>query len=189
MKHDRTEERSALDALVQSRLSRRTAVKSLLAGGAAAAASGVVPMRLLSDAALAAAGDPSTLTFTQCSHVIKEDHHVAPGYESQVLMRWGDKVLPDAPEWDPKNLSGDAQEKQFGYNADFVAFMPLPAGSNNSDHGLLCVSHEYTDAELMYSGMSKKTKVQDMTKEQTDVDISAHGHSVVEIKKDGNKWA
>jgi uncharacterized protein len=137
MRKDHEDQRSALDHIILNRLSRRTAVKGLLAGGAAAVTSGAVPMRFLSDAALAAAGDPSTLTFAQADHVIREDHHVAPGYEAQVLIRWGDKVLADAPEWDPNNLSGDAQEKQFGYNCDFVAFMPLPQGSNNSDHGLL----------------------------------------------------
>ena len=179
---------TALDALIRNRLSRRSVMKSLLAGGAAAAAGGVVPMRLLTDTALAAAGDPSSLTFKQAEHVIREDHHVAPGYDAQVLIRWGDKVLADAPEWDPANLTAEAQEKQFGYNNDFIAYMPLPAGSENSEHGLLCVNHEYTDAELMFPGLTSKTKVAEMTRAQTDVDISAHGHSVIEIRKTGNTW-
>ncbi len=180
--------RDHLGDIIAARMSRRAAVRGLLAGGAAAAASGVVPLRVFSKAALAAAGDPSTLTFRQAEHAIMDDHHVAPGYSAQVLIRWGDKVLGDAPEWSPSAQSADAQEKQFGYNNDFVAFLPLPAGSQSSDHGLLCVNHEYTDAELMFPGLTIKDKLDKLTREQVDIEMAAHGHTVIEIRKTGGNW-
>ncbi|HAK62624.1 MAG TPA: hypothetical protein DCO82_05210, partial [Alphaproteobacteria bacterium] len=43
--------------------------------------------------------------------------------------------------FDPLHQTAAAQERQFGYNNDFVAFLPLPPGSKNSGNGLLCVNH------------------------------------------------
>jgi hypothetical protein len=104
------------------------------------------------------------------------------------LIRWGDKVLADAPAFDVAAQSAAAQEKQFGYNCDFIAYMPLPLGSDNSENGLLCINHEYTGAELMFPGLTEETKLERMTKEQVEVELAAHGHSVIEIRKQGGTW-
>ena len=63
---------------------------------------------------------PSSFTFREVPHVLDETHHVADGYDVQVLIRWGDPVLPGAPAFDPMAQSAAAQEKQFGYNNDFL---------------------------------------------------------------------
>lgn len=174
----------ALGPVVEIRLSRRDALRGLVAGAAMLP----LPVMLTSRVALAAA-DPSSLTFKQAEHVIKDDHHVAPGHKLQVLIRWGDAVTVDAPTFDPADQSADAQEKQFGYNNDFVGFLPLPVGSNSGNHGLLCISHEYTNAELMFPGLTIKDKVARLTKDKVDIEMAAHGFSVIEIKKDGGAWA
>jgi secreted PhoX family phosphatase len=94
--------------LVNARLSRR----GMLRGFAGGVAAGVMGGTFASRVALAAAeNDPSTLKFEQPQHVILDDHQVAPGYRADVLIRWGDKVLPDAPEWDPNNQTADAQAR------------------------------------------------------------------------------
>ena len=110
---------------------------------------------------------------------------MAPGYSAQVLIRWGDPVLADAPAWSPTAQSADAQAQQFGYNNDFVGYFPLPRGSDSSDHGLLHVNHEYTDPSLMFAGWS--TEVQ--TPEQTQIELMAHGGSTIEIQKTDGAWA
>ncbi len=80
------------------------------------------------------------------------------------------------------------QLKQFGYNNDFIAFMPLPAGSNSSDNGLLWVNHEYTELHMMFPGLDPKTMVEQATKEMVDVELAAHGGSIIELRKTGERW-
>src|SRR3546814_13930167 len=60
---------------------------------------------------------------------------------------WGDPLFADSPEFDPLKQSAAAQVRQFGYNNDFIGYVGLPFGSDNPDHGLLCVNHEYTSTE------------------------------------------
>ena len=170
--------------LIESRLSRRTALK----GMAVFATAGAFGAPFL--VAKPAAAATSSLTFKEIAHAFPpiKGVEVSPGYSTQVLIRWGDKATGDAPDFDVNNQTAAAQEKQFGYNNDFMAYMPLPAGSDNSEHGLLCVSHEYTNPWLMWPVGGKKGSYDRLTKEQVDVEIAAHGHSIVEIKKVGAEW-
>src|SRR6266508_895431 len=70
--------------------------------------------------------------FPEIQHGVDERHHVAPGYAADVLIRWGDPVLPGAPRFDPLRQTVEAQAIQFGYNNDYVGYVPLPAGSRSS---------------------------------------------------------
>jgi uncharacterized protein len=167
--------------LHKARMSRRAALK----GFVTTAAFGAVGGTLTSKIALAAASDPSTLTFSSLAQSIKEDQQVAPGYSARVLIRWGDPVVADAPAWNPTAQSAAAQAQQFGYNNDFVGYFPLPRGSDSSDHGLLHVNHEYTDPSLMFAGWSAEAQ----TPEQTQIELMAHGGSTIEIQKTNAAWA
>ena len=128
--------------VIASRLSRRDLATGLLAASAIAAT--------LSPLALATAGRaraqmPSTtpsFNFPEVAAGVDEKHYVADGYDSDVLIRWGDAVLPGAPPFDPARQTAAGQAKQFGYNNDYLGFLPL---DGKSDHGLLVVNHEYTN--------------------------------------------
>jgi secreted PhoX family phosphatase len=187
--------------LARTRMSRRTALKGFVTTAAVGAFGGTLTSRF----ALAAEGGPSTLGFQSLEQVIKEDHQVAPGYSANVLIRWGDPVLPDVPEFDPMNQTADAQAKQFGYNCDYLAYFPLPRGSDNSEHGLLHVNHEYTSQELMFPGWAKldaaegkpdeekadaiaEASLAAQTPEQTRVEMMAHNGSVIEVRKENGAW-
>jgi len=166
--------------IVEARMSRRR----ILAGLGAAAAFGLVGQNMVSRRALAA-GARSTLGFTETPHVYDSTHHVAPGYDAKVLLRWGDAVEAGAPPFDPMNQTAAAQAKQFGYNCDYIGFLPLPAESKNGDRGLLTVNHEYTNPHLMFPDVARNQK---LTKAQAEIEMAAHGHSIVEIVKQDGAW-
>jgi uncharacterized protein len=103
---------------------------------------------------------------------------VPNGYDWSVLIRWGEAVLPGAPEFAFDRQSYAAQLRQFGYNNDFVAMLPL-----GRDEALLYVNHEYTNEELMFPGF---TGLENLTTEQIRIAMAAHGGSVVEIERVGD---
>jgi len=114
---------------------------------------------------------------------------VADGHEIQTVIRWGDPILADGPGFDAARVTAEAQARQFGYNNDYLDFFPLPAGSRNSDHGLLVVNHEYTNANLMFSGLGPLREARArLNATQAAAEIAAHGGSVVEVKREGGVW-
>ncbi|MBL8698681.1 MAG: PhoX family phosphatase [Alphaproteobacteria bacterium] len=169
---------------IQTVISRRM----LLAAGAAGA---VAAIAAPSTAQAQAGGRAvSTLKFKDVKHGMDDKIHVAEGYRADVLIRWGDPIAKDAPDFVPGKVDAAAQEKQFGYNCDFLAYQPLPYGSRSSSRGLLCSNHEYTNNELMWPGIPVRNNGdKGLTKEQVEHDMSAHGLSVVEVRKSGGKWS
>ncbi len=171
-------------SVIERRYGRRDVLKGLLAGTALVAAGNSLP---------AAAESASRFHFKEISHGVDRTHHVAEGYDVDVLIRWGDPVTADAPAFDPYKQTAEAQRKQFGYNNDYTAFMPLPLGSANGNHGLLFVNHEYTNEELMFPGLgrqdTKEAAFAGMTADLVAIEMAAHGLSVVEIQKTAaGKW-
>ncbi len=110
---------------------------------------------------------------------------VAPGYRAEVLLAWGDPIVPGAPPFDRERPTPEAQALQFGYNADYVGFMPLPRGSLTPDHGLLVVNHEFTNPELMY----REFDLKNISPRKVAVQLEAVGLSIVEIFSDQDgRW-
>jgi hypothetical protein len=171
--------------LIERRLGRRGALRGLFGIGAAA----TLGHELLGSTALAQETGPSSLTFKEVVHGLDKTHHIPEGYEAQVVIRWGDPVIAGAPAFDPANLSVAAQEKQFGYNCDYIGLYPLPAGSTVGDRFLMVVNHEYTNTNLMFAGMGEgrasRTKA---SKAQVEIEMAAHGGSAIEIAREGTAW-
>lgn len=180
-----------LGDVIAARLSRRDLMSGLLAVTAVTAT--VSPVALMSATRARAQetkASASAFNFAELAAGSDETHHVAEGYDADVLIRWGDKVLSDAPAFDPKAQTGEAQAKQFGYNNDFLGYIPL---EGKSDHGLLVVNHEYTNRELMFPGVGlqqlPEVAYKDMTPALVAIEMMAHGGSVIEVKKADGKWA
>ncbi|TBZ14366.1 PhoX family protein [Rhizobium leguminosarum] len=174
--------------IIGKRFSRRNFLQGSLAVSAIAAT--VSPIALMSvDEARAADNKGSAFNFSEVEAGVDDKHHIAEGYDADILLRWGDAVLPGAPQFDPAKQTADAQSKQFGYNNDYVGFIPL---EGSSEHGLLVVNHEYTNPHLMFPGLVQvvdgKIKQGALSKEQVDVEMAAHGGTIVEIRKTGGKW-
>ena len=56
--------------------------------------------------------------------------------------------MAEAPAFEPNSQTGASQSKQFGYNNDFLDYLPI----EGSRRGLLVVNHEYTSTELLFPG-------------------------------------
>jgi uncharacterized protein len=181
--------------IIAERLSRRDLVKGVLAVSAMTAA--VSPLALLATEQASAQGASTTpsFDFKEVAAGVDDKHYVAEGYDAEILIRWGDPVLEGAPAFDPGNLTKDGQAKQFGYNNDYLGYFPLPGAANPSEHGLLCVNHEYTNEELMFPGLGRQdarrgstTPFARMTQAIAEVEMMAHGGSVLEVRKTGGRW-
>ncbi|MCP1199462.1 PhoX family phosphatase [Notoacmeibacter sp. MSK16QG-6] len=169
--------------IINRRYSRRGFLQGTLATSAIAVT--VSPLALIAaEKANAEEMGKGSFSFEEIAAGVDENHHVASGYNAKILLRWGDPVLADAPEFDPQNHSAAAQEKQFGYNNDYVGFIPL---EGSDDRGLLVVNHEYTNPELMFPGAAVERDdeivIDEWTKEMVDIEMAAHGGTVIEIEK------
>jgi secreted PhoX family phosphatase len=109
---------------------------------------------------------------------------VPDGYVAEVLYAWGDPVSEGAPFKADSTNSAEEQALQAGMHHDGIHFFPLPAGSDSSTRGLLAVNHEYTDDGLLHPGGMEPWTADKVAKSQ-----AAHGVSVVEVARQGDRWA
>ncbi|WP_017557306.1 PhoX family protein [Nocardiopsis baichengensis] len=181
-------------------VSRRNALRAGAVGAGAAAGFAALGGLAAPASAKPGRGDPR-LTFKGLKSTpgTRPDAVEVPwGYRHRVVISWGDPVLPDAPEFDFDGQTPEAQAKQFGYNCDYVGFVPLDRGHGHGKgkgkghgngkgyghrprRGLLWVNHEYTNENLMFREFSNDTA----TEEQMRIAMAAHGGSVVEIVRMG----
>jgi secreted PhoX family phosphatase len=178
-----------LGDVIATRYERRDVLKGALG---VAAISATLRWAALGAIGRAEAQENSRYIFKEVEAGSTPEHVVAEGYDADILMRWGDKVLPGAPDFDPAKQTGAAQKLQFGYNSDYLGYFPMRGSENPSAHGLLVVNHEYTNEELMFPGLGrqdrKEVAFKKMTPEIVAVEKAAHGGSVLEIRRDNGKW-
>lgn len=164
--------------------------RKLLQGSAAVGAATLAPLGLLASGNAAAANRlprAGMLGFQSVPFSTTDEVIVPPGYSARALYRWGDAVgiAGKMPAF-KKDGSNSALEQayQAGMHHDGIAFFPLPLGSDNSNHGLLAMNHEYIDNGLLFAD---GTATWDLTKARKAQ--NAMGVSVVEVKKDANgQW-
>lgn len=108
------------------------------------------------------------------------DRIVVPeNYTSYVIAKWGDPIHADAPEFNVRRQTGEAQAQQIGFNCDFLGFFPL----DGENRALLCVNFEYTSGSDMFREYRPG-----LDKEQADVEIAAHGGAVLEVQRKQGEW-
>ena len=176
--------------VIAARFNRRDIMRGAL--GFTAIAATMSPLAFAAGRARAQTA-ASEFDFPEIEAGVSRTHMVADGYDADILIRWGDPVLKDAPAFDPANQTAEAQARQFGYNNDFIGHVPHPDAPEDPDRLLMVVNHEYTNEELMFPGLG----VQDgeaafaaTTKELVDIEIAAHGGTVIEIRRGADgKWS
>jgi len=168
-----------LESLMQKRVSRRAFVGSGAAVVASTTLTGCFDWKSwFGDAA------SGGLVFEEVPKNNDINHRITAGYNVQRVLSWGDALVDSISPFDPKTLDASAQQKRFGYNNDYIAYMPLSEGEKASQHGLLCVNHEYTNSYLMFDGLTAKNRIEKITDEQVRVMQESLGCSVVEVKQD-----
>ncbi|MDP1616924.1 PhoX family phosphatase [Phenylobacterium sp.] len=143
---------------------------------------GAAALSLAPVAASAAGG----LGFPPLSLSIGPREAIAAGYRRDIVLRWGDPLWSNAAPFDPSRPDSDAAARQFGFNNDYTAFLPLEDGE--PDRGLLVVNHEYPNPHLMFGALQEASAAAEMSLEQVRVTMAACGMSVVELRRANGVW-
>jgi secreted PhoX family phosphatase len=179
----------ASDDTIGAVIARRYTRRDVLGGSlGVAAATALFGTAALTAGCGPARGASAAFAFREVANGADETHHVAEGYDADILLRWGDPLADGLPAFDPRNLTAADQARRFGYNNDFVGFFPL---DEKGTRGLLCVNHEYTSPEVMFPGVEgrpDRNDFADIGQLRVEVEMAAHGASVVEIALAGGKW-
>jgi uncharacterized protein len=165
-----------LGYLIQKRLERRLLLQTMTGLFAVSC----VPKIDKQPTTLSKVPNNSSFDFNNLPPQLDQDHHVSDGHSVQVLLSWGDAIFHGMQPFDSSTLSAEQQEKRFGYNNDYLAYLELEKG-----RGLLVVNHESTIAGLMFAGQEGYV-AKDIN--FASVEMMAHGLSVVEILLEDNRW-
>ncbi|MBX2847613.1 MAG: PhoX family phosphatase [Acidiferrobacterales bacterium] len=171
----------ALSSLVEKRLSRRLFLAGLGSvgigttglSGCSGTQNTVTTLDLEAD-------DSPQFTFAEISRGSDGLHHVPEGYEADVLIRWGDPLFQDAPNFNPTQQSAETQVQQFGYNNDFIGFIPI-----DDDHAILFVNHESSSTKDMFP---KEQRIEgSATRIKTE--MASQGNSIIALRRSNGRWS
>ncbi|HEY4616297.1 MAG TPA: PhoX family phosphatase, partial [Citricoccus sp.] len=107
-----------------------------------------------------------------------DDMTVPRGYDWEPIIRWGDPLFKDSPEFDAAAQTGESQAAQFGYNCDYL---DVVSDGRSGRSGYLVSNHEYTNENIMFP----PEYIASNPKDVVEAAIAAHGLSVVELRRDG----
>ncbi|HSO91352.1 MAG TPA: PhoX family phosphatase [Arthrobacter sp.] len=99
---------------------------------------------------------------------------VPEGFTWQPVIRWGDPMFKDAPDFDLDKQSAAAQARQFGYNVDYTDILEIPGSKGR--RAVLFANHEYTNEAIMFPASMPAADVR-------EIGAAAHGLSVVELER------
>mgnify|MGYP006089626811 CR=1 FL=1 len=183
---------NSFQEICERRFSRRDLLKSGLVVGAGASLGGLAACQPndgpdIKANSNGAASVQSNYAFEEIEHGIDENHHVAADHTAEILIRWGDPIFADAPEFDPNHQTAAKQLQQFGFNNDFIGYISLSPEAGQDERALLCVNHEYPNHGLMFPNFGVNRR-DSLTREQMEISQAASGNSIVEVSRTGNKW-
>jgi secreted PhoX family phosphatase len=160
-------------------LSRRR----FLGAGALGAAALFLGGNLLSRSVLAdSIGQASRLLgFTGIAAATSDAITLPPGYQSRVLISWGQPLHAGGPAFDPSgNGTAQAQEEQFGDNNDGMSLFPFPG---EADRALMAINNEYTNYRYLFAHGGHPKSADDVHKA-----LASEGVSVIEVQRRNGQW-
>ena len=171
-------------------VARRAVLKGAAVGSGALVLGGLAPAAVAGSASTGATAgasaaaerrvsdDLAKVTFTPVRPNRRDAVVTAPGFDHEVVMRWGDRVVHGAPDFDVHAQTAEAARMQFGYNCDYVGVHPLrDRAKDHKDRVLLVVNHEYTDEQIMFPADAYTAQ------EIAEISLANHGMSVVELRR------
>ncbi|MCI4665345.1 MAG: PhoX family phosphatase [Neomegalonema sp.] len=166
-------EENDFDRIVEAAIDRRGFLGGALAFGSFTALGGALT-------ASTAEASADRFAFTQIPTNGDDAVTVPAGYKVDILVRWGDPLWSDAPEFDHATRGTAAsQERAFGDNTDGMDVF------SHQGKTLLVVNNEYTNRSIIWGANPDQ-------KAANDDDIAkgmlAHGVSVVEIAPVDGAW-
>jgi uncharacterized protein len=162
--------------------SRRGMLRAGAVVAVAAAGNAMLPAAAVANPATAGAQPASTAPeppgtrFTPVEPNLRDEVVTAPGYRQRLVIRWGDPILPGAPEFDFAAQNEERQSRQFGFNNDFCGLVPL----NGNRRWLMVNNHEYSSEPFMWRNYDPDNP----TERQVRVGWAAHGMSVVVVERE-----
>lgn len=161
------------DAIVDAAITRRGFLNGSLIVGTAAFLAGTSAF-----SSKTLAGD--RFGFDGIAANTKDTITVPKGYEWQVVVRWGDPMWSDAPQFEPLTRgTATSQARAFGDNNDGMSLF------HKDGKNVIVVNNEYTNQKVMW-GNRKGNLPQDA--DDIVKGMNAHGVSVLEIIQQDGKW-
>ena len=113
-----------------------------------------------------------------------DDVIVPDGYDWAPIISWGDPLWSDTAEFDFDAQTPEKQRRQAGYNCDYLHLTRGNGRNTSTSYGLLVFNNEYTNDNLMFRDY---TSAGDLTVEQLEIIMAAHGMTIVEVERRGPK--
>ncbi|WP_370304331.1 PhoX family phosphatase, partial [Pseudooceanicola sp.] len=165
------------DRVVERAISRRGFLGGALAFGSGAAVMGTAFLK----GSTAMAQQTSRFAFEQLAPQTDGAVHVPQGYSWKTLVRWGDALFSDAPDFDPvQGVPTEGSDRVFGENTDGMELF------NVGGREILVINSEYTnnDINLPSEQDGLPTSAGDVLRLQ-----NLQGVSVIEIAEGIDGWS
>ncbi|RPE71792.1 hypothetical protein EDD53_0920 [Pacificibacter maritimus] len=163
---------NGFDAVVERAVSRRGFLGGALAFGSGAAVMGT---GLFSSTTAARAAENATFAFKPIDIATDDLIHVPEGYESNVLVRWGDALWSDAQgAFSHENgVSVDMSDKVFGENTDGMELFDVDGKQ------VIAVNSEYVNPKV---NLPEEAEGMPRTAEEVQLLKNLQGVTVMEVE-------
>lgn len=184
----------AIFELMMRRLSRR----DVLASGGVLAAAGLVGCGSGNSASSASTGPATPAAFETIAGSAEDRVIVPDGFAADVLIRWGDPVVPGSPGFPMDGIAAGSllqpgaaalQAQSFGTNCDGLGVFRI-----SDDRIVICINHELPEPGRMFAGWTaagrerRTVEFVQQNPELVAVMQAAVGLAVLEFERAGDSW-